>query len=105
MQVTVNIQDDIENELNEIQNRTGDIFSLEKAFNLFLFQLKNTGKIYNLDEAYDALLSAKPTDYNYSSEDLAKIDEGIAQAENGEHLPGEEMNVFFDSWKEKFKSA
>lgn len=105
MQVTVNIQDGIESELNKIQNRTGNIFSLEKAFNLFLLQLKNTGQINNLDKAYDALLNAKPTNYNYSSEDLAGIDEGIIQAEKGEYISGEEMSDFFDGWKEKFKSV
>ncbi len=104
MRITVNVEDSIENELNKIQNYTKKTFSLEKAFNLFLFQLKNTGQINNLDKAYDAVLNSKPTNFKYSSEDLADIDEGIAQAERGEHISSEEMNDFFNSWKEKFKA-
>ena len=104
MQITVNIQDDFEDALNQMQIGSDKAF-MDKAFNVFLFQLKNTGKLKNLDKAYEALLNIKPSDYDYSDQDLAGIDEGIMQAEQGLHVSESDVDAFFDDWKNKFKAV
>ena len=40
-----------------------------------------------------------------SDQDLVEIDEGIAQAERGEHVPDDEVNAFFTGWKKKFEAV
>lgn len=50
-------------------------------------------------------LQVEPLNYAYSKQDLAGIDEGIAQAEQGLHVYDCEVEAFFDGWKDKFKAV